>query len=71
MPGLLKASARCPMCGDALAWIVDTSNLSGVVREYYHQKPSPMVRRRRRCKKRFAGDHETARLERLGLEATI
>jgi hypothetical protein len=68
MPGLLKPSARCPMCGDALAALVDTSNSLGVVREYFHEKGSPKARRRRRCK-RFFGDHDMARAERSGLEA--
>lgn len=66
MPGQLKRSARCPLCGDGLAALVDESSTGGVRREYYHERGSPKARRRR-CVKWFS-DREDAAAERRGLE---
>lgn len=67
MPGELKPSAVCPLCGYDLILIVDTSNTAGVRREYFHGKGSPKARRKRRCFRVFA-DHAEAAIERKGLE---
>jgi hypothetical protein len=70
MPGLLKPSAVCPVCSDALMWIVDNTSFERVRREYFHQKSSPHVRRRRRCVRVFDGYEElkAAARERKALE---
>jgi len=72
MPGLLRPNAVCPVCGDGLEVIVDTSSILEVVREYHHEKPSPKARRRRYCKKTFSGyiECEAAKLERKMLEVS-
>lgn len=67
MPGELRASALCPVCGDRLICIVDTSTSEYVRREYYHGKASPKARRRRRCLQTFT-DHAEAAAERRRLE---
>lgn len=66
MPGELKPSAVCPICGYDLILIADTSNMAGVRREYFHDKGSPKARRKRRCF-RFFADHAEAAIERKGL----
>lgn len=67
MAGELRASAVCPVCGDDLIMITDTSDQTGVIREYYHAKGSPKARRKRRCLRIFT-DHAEAARERKGLE---
>ena len=71
MPGQLRPNAKCPMCGEGLMAIVDTSQTLEVIREYHHEKASPKARRRRFCKRKFSGFHEVeaAKRERWALEA--
>ena len=66
MPGELKPDARCPMCDTPLVALVDTTNLGGVSREYFHQRPI-IGRRKRPCWKLFK-NHALARRERRSLE---
>lgn len=70
MPGQLRSNAKCPMCGDSLMGIVDTSGSIYITREYHHEKPSPKARRRRFCKRYFTGTVEVseAKQERHNLE---
>ncbi len=73
MPGQLKSDAKCPICGDGLMAICDTSRIEGIShiidREYHHEKEGKR-RRLRFCKRRFVGRVETAMgdLERKSLE---
>lgn len=67
MPGLLKSSAKCPLCGNGLAALVDESSLEGVRREYYHERTTGFRSRRPRCVKWFS-DKADAAAERDGLE---
>jgi hypothetical protein len=67
MPGLLKSTAVCPMCGNPLLAIVDETNSKRVRREYYHEKMFSKVRRKRRCVQIFTRLYD-ATLERERLE---
>jgi hypothetical protein len=67
MPGELKRDAACPVCGDPLLYLVDSSNSHGVIRTYYHERNSPKARRRRPCVQGF-NDHDVAHRARLKLE---
>lgn len=67
VPGQLRSDATCPVCGDPLDAIVDTTNFAGVVRQYYHDKRGPKLRRRLPCKMGFS-DYEEAKRQRDGLE---
>ncbi len=67
MPGLLKPSAKCPMCGDGLTALVDTTSSTRVRREFFHEKHGA-ARRRRPCVKLYF-DYRRATRERRVLEA--
>lgn len=68
MPGQLKSDAECPICGDGLVALVDTSSKEdGVKREYFHKRREGAQRRRRKCVKQFR-DFMSAGRERRALE---
>ena len=69
MPGQLKHSACCPVCGEPLAFLVDLSSpsLGRVMRQFYHDRIAGALRRRRPCRKTYR-DHEQAQRERQALE---
>ncbi len=70
MPGLLKASACCPVCGVPLVALVDETNSAGVRRKFYHDKDpeaSPKVRRPLPCVEYYA-DYDLAQRDRKALE---
>jgi hypothetical protein len=72
MPGLLRADAKCPLCGDDLIAIADTSNSERIVRLYYHAKGSPVVGRKRRCRFVFGpSEFGRAKTERRRLEVPL
>ena len=70
MPGLLRPSARCPMCDTPLLGLVDTTRSRWdrvtVTREYSHEKPE-IGRRKGRCVKVFT-NYEIAQRELRRLE---
>ncbi len=74
MPGQLKSSACCPVCGVPLVALVDESSSAGVRRKFYHDKDpqaSAKARRPLPCTKVFGSsfiDCESAQRERRALE---
>ena len=67
MPGQLKKNAVCPVCGDPLEALVDTSNARVVKREYFHSTAKGKHKRRLRCVREFE-DFNLAGNERYNLE---
>jgi hypothetical protein len=66
MPGQLKRTAKCPVCGDGLFALVDTTSSRTVRREFFHERMG-LNRRRRRCVKNYL-DLAAAERERRALE---
>ena len=69
MPGQLRKSARCPVCGDGLLALTDLTTPGGfVTREYFHEKLGK-ARRKRRCVRKFTDyEYDKACTERRRLE---
>lgn len=73
MPGQLKNTAKCPVCGDPLMGLVDQTRFTSIKgtwavrRELFHERRAGAIRRRRRCVK-FYVVYDEAQRERRALE---
>lgn len=68
MPGMIKANAKCPECGDPLAALMDETSDGRVIRKLYHEKVGKR-RRRNPCTQNFTSLATASRF-RARLEVT-